>query len=109
DIAWRSLHHRMGGNPNRERRLAEAEQILQARLTLSGTTMGFSTERADTLWWLMVSADVNAVRLLLHLVETGEWRDDVPSLVRGAPPPPQPGAPGPPPPHPPPPPPRANL
>jgi alpha-2-macroglobulin len=83
-LDWRSLLHRMSGIPNRQRRLAEAEQILQARLTLSGTTMGFSTERADTLWWLMVSADVNAVRLLLHLVETGEWRDDVPRLVRGA-------------------------
>jgi uncharacterized protein YfaS (alpha-2-macroglobulin family) len=83
-LDWRNLLHRVPTIPNRQRRLAEAEQILQARLTLSGTTMGFSTERADALWWLMVSADVNAVRLLLHLLETGEWRDDVPRLVRGA-------------------------
>jgi hypothetical protein len=32
----------------------------------------------------MISADVNANRLLLHLLETGEWRDDMPRLVRGA-------------------------
>jgi hypothetical protein len=44
--------------------------------------MGFSTESADALWWLMVSADVNAVRLLLHVLETGEWSDDLPRLVR---------------------------
>jgi uncharacterized protein YfaS (alpha-2-macroglobulin family) len=83
-LDWRSVLHRVPSIPNRARHLAEAEQILRARLTLSGTTMGFSTESADALWWLMVSADVNAVRLLLHLLETGEWRDDMPRLVRGA-------------------------
>jgi uncharacterized protein YfaS (alpha-2-macroglobulin family) len=83
-LDWRTLLHRLPSIPGRSRRLAEAEQILRARLTLSGTTMGFATERADALWWLMVSADVNAHRLLLHLLETGEWRDDVPRLVRGA-------------------------
>jgi uncharacterized protein YfaS (alpha-2-macroglobulin family) len=83
-LDWRSLLHRLPGIPGRAPRLAEAEQILRARLTLSGTTMGFSTESADRLWWLMVSADVNAVRLVLHLLETGEWRDDLPRLVRGA-------------------------
>jgi uncharacterized protein YfaS (alpha-2-macroglobulin family) len=83
-LDWRSVLHRVQGIPSRARHLAEAEQIIMARLTLSGTTMGFSTESADALWWLMVSPDVNAVRLLLHLLETGEWRDDVPRLVRGA-------------------------
>jgi uncharacterized protein YfaS (alpha-2-macroglobulin family) len=82
-LDWRSLLHRVPAIANRARHLAEAEQILRARLTLSGTTMGVSTERADALWWLMVSPDVNAVRLLLHLLETGEWRDDLPRLVRG--------------------------
>jgi len=32
----------------------------------------------------MVSNDLNAVRLVLHLVESGRWRDEVPRLVRGA-------------------------
>ncbi len=32
----------------------------------------------------MVSADGNAARLILHLLESGQWRDEVPRLVRGA-------------------------
>jgi hypothetical protein len=83
-LDWWSLLHRLPGIGNRERRLAEAEQIIRARLTFSGTTMGFSTERGDALWWLMLSADTNAVRLLLHLLETDQWRDDVPRILRGA-------------------------
>ena len=31
--------------------------------------MGFSTERTDALWWLMISADSNAVRALLTLLD----------------------------------------
>jgi hypothetical protein len=46
--------------------------------------MGFSTEQADALWWLMVSGDANAVRALATLVDRPGWRSDVPRLVRGA-------------------------
>lgn len=46
--------------------------------------MGFSTERTDHLWWCMVSADTNAIRLILHLLEFGEWKEDLPRLMRGA-------------------------
>jgi hypothetical protein len=46
--------------------------------------MGFSTERSDHLWWLMVSSDTNAVRLILHLLDANEWKDDLPRLMRGA-------------------------
>ena len=41
-----------------EQRRAAALQILRTRLNFQGTTMGFSTERSDALWWLMISADV---------------------------------------------------
>jgi uncharacterized protein YfaS (alpha-2-macroglobulin family) len=83
-LDWRSLLHRLPAAPNRAARLAEAEQILRARLNLQGTILTFSSEATDALWWLMQSADVNAVRLVLHLLETQEWRDDLPRLVRGA-------------------------
>ena len=46
--------------------------------------MTFSTERDDALWWLMVSADVNANRALLAVLDNPQWRDDVGRLVRGA-------------------------
>jgi alpha-2-macroglobulin len=46
--------------------------------------MGFSTDRSDALWWLMVSVDTNAVRLLLSELSSPEWKADIPRLVRGA-------------------------
>jgi uncharacterized protein YfaS (alpha-2-macroglobulin family) len=46
--------------------------------------MGFSTERMDYLWWLMVSGDVNANRALLTFLDADQWREDMPRLVRGA-------------------------
>jgi uncharacterized protein YfaS (alpha-2-macroglobulin family) len=46
--------------------------------------MRFSTEKSDALWWLMVSADVNANRLLLAMQDNPAWHDDVPRLVTGA-------------------------
>jgi len=49
-----------------------------------GTTLGFSTEAGDRLWWLMVSNDVNAVRLVLTLLDAGAWKDELPRLMRGS-------------------------
>jgi uncharacterized protein YfaS (alpha-2-macroglobulin family) len=69
---------------NRDQRVQEVQQILRSRLNLQGTTMGFSTEGSDHLWWLMVSTDVNAVRFLLSQLESPAWKDDMPRLVRGA-------------------------
>lgn len=82
-LDWWNLLHRLPGIPGRDARSREAEQIIRARLNLQGTTMGFSTEHSDALWWLMVSPDVNAVRLILHLLETNQWRDDLPRILRG--------------------------
>jgi uncharacterized protein YfaS (alpha-2-macroglobulin family) len=83
-LDWWSLLNRVPGIPDRQARLREAEQIVRSRLNLQGTTMGFSTEHSDDLWWLMVGADTNAVRLVLLLLETGGWPEDLPRLARGA-------------------------
>jgi len=83
-LDWWSILRRVDGIADRPSRLIEAERILRARLNLQGTTMGFSTERSDALWWLMVSSDSNAVRLILGLLDADKWRDDLPRLVRGA-------------------------
>jgi alpha-2-macroglobulin len=74
----------MTGYRDRDRHLAGAEQILRSRLNFQGTTMGFSTEQGDRLWWLMVSVDANAVRMLLSVLDRPAWKDDIPRLVRGA-------------------------
>jgi uncharacterized protein YfaS (alpha-2-macroglobulin family) len=70
--------------PDREQRLRESGQILRSRLNFQGTTLGFSTERQDYLWWLMVSGDVNANRMLVAMFDEDTWREDLPRLVRGA-------------------------
>ncbi len=62
----------------------QALGILRARLNFQGTTMGFSTERNDALWWLMISGDSNANRMLLSVLNDPQWREDIPRLVRGA-------------------------
>ncbi|MBX3027177.1 alpha-2-macroglobulin [bacterium] len=83
-LDWWSILLRSADVPGREARLAAAEQVLRGRLNLQGTTMGFSSERGDQLWWLMVSGDVNATRLLLLLSEFPRWPDDVGRIARGA-------------------------
>ncbi len=81
---WMNLLLRIKDIPDREKRLKEAEQIIRSRLNFQGTTMGFSTENTDNLWWLMVSADLNAVKSILTFLNREGWKDDMPRLVRGA-------------------------
>lgn len=83
-IDWLNLLLRTEKIPDREKRLANAEQILRSRLNFQGTTMGFSTERTDYLWWLMVSGDVNAVRGLLSFLALPSWNEDMPRIANGA-------------------------
>ena len=61
-LDWTNILNRVTGIPERERRLNEAAQVIRSRLNFQGTHMGFSTEKDDYLWWLMINGDVNAVR-----------------------------------------------
>ncbi|HEX9910692.1 MAG TPA: alpha-2-macroglobulin family protein, partial [Desulfatiglandales bacterium] len=83
-IDWINILLKEEKIPNRVSRLKEAEQILRSRLNFQGTTMTFSTERTDTLWWLMVSNDVNAVRTVLTLLPLKSWKEDMARVVQGA-------------------------
>jgi uncharacterized protein YfaS (alpha-2-macroglobulin family) len=83
-IDWYLVLKRTPALPRRDERLARAGQILRARLNLQGTTLGFSTERADGWWWLMTSPDVNANRLLLATLDDPAWKIDAGRLARGA-------------------------
>lgn len=77
-VDWISLQRRLGGET------ADAESVLRSRLDFQGTVMSFSTDREDALWWLMVSSDLNAVKLLLAELESKSWQGDLPRLLRGA-------------------------
>ncbi|MBF0424789.1 MAG: alpha-2-macroglobulin, partial [Magnetococcales bacterium] len=83
-IDWFNLVNQAKKMPDQAKRRGEAAGILRSRLNFQGTTMGFSTEREDYLWWLMISADSNANRLILSLLSDPQWKEDMPRLVRGA-------------------------
>lgn len=83
-IDWMDILRQVQNVPNRDKHLKEAEQIIRSRLNFQGTTMGFSTEKTDYLWWLMISGDVNANRAILTFLHDNRWNDDMPRLARGS-------------------------
>ena len=83
-LDWIGILERTPAVPQAGEKLSQAFGILRARLNFQGTTMGFSTARSDALWWLMISEDSNANRMVLAALDRPQWRDDMPRLVRGA-------------------------
>jgi uncharacterized protein YfaS (alpha-2-macroglobulin family) len=83
-IDWMNVLMRMPSIQENAKRLNEAEQIIRSRLNLQGTTMGFSTEKTDYYWWLMISGDLNVVKTVLTFLDRDQWKEDMPRLVRGA-------------------------
>ncbi len=82
-LDWIAILRRVDGVPQRAQRLEQAQQVLRARLSASGTRLAFGTEREDHWWWLMVDGDVNAARLLLAALDDPAWKDDLPRLATG--------------------------
>ncbi|WOB08531.1 alpha-2-macroglobulin family protein [Piscinibacter gummiphilus] len=83
-IDWLQILKRVKGIPDQAKRLEEAQQILRGRLTYAGTTLRFSNEEGDFWWWLMDSADANAARLILAVLDEPGWKDDLPRMVVGS-------------------------
>jgi len=83
-LDWFNVLKRVQGIPKRDASLAEAKQILRSRLNFQGTIMTFSSERNDALWWLMISPDLNANRVVLSLLNELDWASDLPRMARGA-------------------------
>jgi uncharacterized protein YfaS (alpha-2-macroglobulin family) len=82
-LDWLNILRRVPEIGSASERREQALGILRSRLNFQGTIMGFSTERRDALWWLMISGDSNANRMLLSVLEEPQWREDIPRLVRG--------------------------
>ena len=83
-IDWLLIHRRLAGAPERDKRMAEAEAQLRSRLGYAGSTLKFSQEEGDDWWWLMDSADANAARLILAVLDQPGWQDELPRLLQGA-------------------------
>ncbi len=82
-LDWMNILKRVKSIPRAQNGIVQAKQILRSRLNFQGTHMGFSTERQDNLWWLMISADTNAARALISLGDAPLWRADMPRMARG--------------------------
>ena len=82
-IDYVSILQRLGSVPAREAKLKEAIGILRARMDLRGTTLNWSSSARDTLWWLMVSGDLNTARALDVLLAEPTMQADIPRLARG--------------------------
>ncbi len=83
-IDWYLIAKRLGSLPQRAAKLAAAERELRNRLSYAGGRLGFASERSDYWWWLMVSGDANAFRLIEAVLDEPAWKDDLPTLVQGA-------------------------
>ena len=82
-IDWLALLQRESAIAQRDVRLAEASQLLRARLNYQGARMVMSGEQNENAWWLMGNADVNAARLLLVTSRLPDWQADLPRLLTG--------------------------
>ncbi|MBV1776187.1 alpha-2-macroglobulin [Burkholderiaceae bacterium DAT-1] len=82
-IDWLGIIKYSPAMPGRDKRWAEAENILRARLITSGTTTQFANEAADYWWWVMSSPDANAARAINLMMDRPAWARDMPKLVRG--------------------------
>jgi alpha-2-macroglobulin len=82
-IDWYNILKRVADVPERDKRLAETQQILRARISYQGTKMIFSTEKDDYWWWLMQNGDVNTARLILAVMDDPAWKDDMGRLANG--------------------------
>jgi uncharacterized protein YfaS (alpha-2-macroglobulin family) len=83
-IDWTLVVRRLSDLPQRSARLAAAEQELRNRLSYTGGRLSFTTEKSDYWWWMMVSGDSNAFRLIEAMLDEPGWKDDLPRLMRGA-------------------------
>lgn len=83
-LDWISLLRRTPGIPRGAERLREARALLRARLVLQGTTLAFTTQESDDLYWLLATPDVNAARAILEGLTERAPAQEMARLVRGA-------------------------
>ena len=97
-VNWAELLLRQPAIPARDARLAQASQLLRARLLYQGARLALAREQQDNAWWLMEDGDLASARLLWLASQLPDWRDDahvwrwvcwpVSGAATGAPPPP---------------------
>jgi uncharacterized protein YfaS (alpha-2-macroglobulin family) len=69
--------------PDQEPLLQEAKRVIRNRLEWQGSRLGFAKESHPALGWMMVSAQTNAQRLLLAVLDDPHWQEELPRLLQG--------------------------
>lgn len=82
-VNWAELLLRQPAIPARDARLAQASQLLRARLLYQGARLALAREQQDSAWWLMEDGDLASARLLWLASQLPDWRDDAPRLAVG--------------------------
>lgn len=82
-LDWVGILKRVPGIARARDQEVAAYAQLRGRLRVSGTSLALSATQGDWLWWLMVSPDANASRLLLAVVDRDDWKEDAGKLARG--------------------------
>jgi len=72
---------RLPGIPDGPSKLAQATNVLRARLDLQGTRLTIT--RADDPWQLLSSPDLTAARLLQAVAGLPDWKADAARIARG--------------------------
>lgn len=83
-IDWYLVVKNLPELPQRDKKVADAKQELRNRLSYAGARLVFTTERSDYWWWMMISGDSNAFRLIEATLDEADWKDDLPRLMQGA-------------------------
>jgi uncharacterized protein YfaS (alpha-2-macroglobulin family) len=82
-IDWLALLQRVPGIAGKQQKIAQANQILRARMLESGTGLTFSEDGLNDSWWLMSGRESNLAKLVLLTVGQPEWRSELPRMVQG--------------------------
>ncbi|MDO9224525.1 MAG: MG2 domain-containing protein [Pseudomonadota bacterium] len=82
-IDWIGVLKRTPALARRDDLLKDAYAALDSRFTWTGRRLDFNSEARDGLWWMMSTADGNAVRALLAVVDEPAWKARLPRFVAG--------------------------
>jgi uncharacterized protein YfaS (alpha-2-macroglobulin family) len=82
-LDWIGILQRSPQLAERDKHLRSALTALETRFNHTGKRLNFRSEARDELWWMMTSADTNAVRTLLALMPEATWKERLPQLIAG--------------------------
>lgn len=82
-VDWLAILLQMPKREAWKKEIAQARNLLLARMTISGQQMAFAESELNSSADLMATPVSNLASLLISVVEQPEWKSDVPRMVQG--------------------------